>query len=358
MEHNNLLQEAESRISAQNEEVEFVEMLLGKKSTLLSSLSNVQKKEYIKNTLSLIETLRPNEQFVIKNRFGLCGCKKTTLAACGSILQVSRERVRMIETSAISRLKKLVAEKEKLKQLDGVEYLSDYANITLAEMGLSNHHQYIFVKNNINSCSELLNFYFQNGDYGLKAILGESSFRHALPLILKFEGYETAKAKHEKKMKELVENGESKSVLLGNFNFSVRTYNVLMRNGYRNLQDLIDTYKKLGFDVFLKLKNMGRDGVMEIVKAVEKYVDLKEINHAEITKENAKISLEEINLPLRIYNALRRSGYKTLKEVLELYAIKGEVGLSNIEGLGNKLVKELKQILDNYLDTTTLENNV
>jgi len=61
---------------------------------------------------------------------------------------------------------------------------------------------------------------------------------------------------------------------------------------------------------------------------------------------------------LRIYNALRRSGYKTLKEVLELYAIKGEVGLSNIEGLGNKLVKELKQILDNYLDTTTLENNV
>lgn len=55
----------------------------------------------------LFETLNQREQEVLKSRFGLGGAPKETLEAIGKKHQLTRERIRQIETSSISKLKKI-----------------------------------------------------------------------------------------------------------------------------------------------------------------------------------------------------------------------------------------------------------
>lgn len=54
--------------------------------------------------------LRPNEREVISLRFGLRGGEEMTLDAIGSILGVTKERVRQIEERAIRRMRKATSE--------------------------------------------------------------------------------------------------------------------------------------------------------------------------------------------------------------------------------------------------------
>lgn len=67
-----------------------------------------------------LDTLTPREKQVIKWRFGMDSERSMTLQAIGDIMDVSRERVRQIEESALKKLK------EKNRGNEGLElYLTD-----------------------------------------------------------------------------------------------------------------------------------------------------------------------------------------------------------------------------------------
>ncbi|APW60908.1 sigma-70 family RNA polymerase sigma factor [Paludisphaera borealis] len=61
----------------------------------------------------LMDGLRPREQQVLSLRFGLGGGERLSLSQVGRILEVSKERVRQIQESALKKLRELV-EKENL----------------------------------------------------------------------------------------------------------------------------------------------------------------------------------------------------------------------------------------------------
>ena len=58
-----------------------------------------------KDIRDLMQALEEREQFVIVERFGLGGRKKKTLQEIGELLDVTRERVRQIESKALQKLK-------------------------------------------------------------------------------------------------------------------------------------------------------------------------------------------------------------------------------------------------------------
>lgn len=53
----------------------------------------------------VLDTLTPKEALVIKMRFGLGGAKESTLEEIGSIMGITRERVRQIESQALKKLR-------------------------------------------------------------------------------------------------------------------------------------------------------------------------------------------------------------------------------------------------------------
>ncbi len=62
--------------------------------------------------MELLSVLPEREQKIIQMRFGLCGQNARTLAEIAKILGVSRERIRQIETAAITKIRKEI-QKEK-----------------------------------------------------------------------------------------------------------------------------------------------------------------------------------------------------------------------------------------------------
>ncbi|MEB3245003.1 MAG: sigma-70 family RNA polymerase sigma factor [Vampirovibrionales bacterium] len=65
----------------------------------------------------LLETLRPREKDVLVLRFGLLDGNKKTLEEVGQKFEISRERVRQIETRAINKLRKLCKASKSVKGL-------------------------------------------------------------------------------------------------------------------------------------------------------------------------------------------------------------------------------------------------
>ena len=55
-----------------------------------------------------LDELRPKERQVITKRFGLAGEDGQTLEEIGGQLNLTRERIRQLEKSALHRLKKIV----------------------------------------------------------------------------------------------------------------------------------------------------------------------------------------------------------------------------------------------------------
>jgi RNA polymerase primary sigma factor len=58
----------------------------------------------------LLEALRPRERQVLRLRFGLEGDERLSLSQVGRILDISKERVRQIQDSALKRLRSMIAE--------------------------------------------------------------------------------------------------------------------------------------------------------------------------------------------------------------------------------------------------------
>jgi RNA polymerase primary sigma factor/RNA polymerase nonessential primary-like sigma factor len=72
------------------------------------SAEGIKRREEI---LQWLQTLKDNEQEVIRLRFGLDGGEPQTLEEIGKIFGLTRERVRQIESSALSKLRAIIAKK-------------------------------------------------------------------------------------------------------------------------------------------------------------------------------------------------------------------------------------------------------
>ncbi len=72
------------------------------------SAEGIKRREEI---LDWLKTLKDNEQEVIRLRFGLDGGEPQTLEEIGKIFGLTRERVRQIESSALTKLRAIIAKK-------------------------------------------------------------------------------------------------------------------------------------------------------------------------------------------------------------------------------------------------------
>ena len=98
---------------------------------------------------SLFNVLRDKEREVLTMRFGLAKNEKTTLEAIGSLYNLTRERIRQIENSAINKIKKH-GEFDKY-----TSSLRDVINSLLEEHGGIMEHNYLI--NNLSYLSMLAN---------------------------------------------------------------------------------------------------------------------------------------------------------------------------------------------------------
>jgi RNA polymerase primary sigma factor/RNA polymerase nonessential primary-like sigma factor len=72
------------------------------------SAEGIKRREEI---LQWLQTLKDNEQEVIRLRFGLDGGEPQTLEEIGKIFGLTRERVRQIESSALGKLRAIITKK-------------------------------------------------------------------------------------------------------------------------------------------------------------------------------------------------------------------------------------------------------
>lgn len=87
------------------------EMLEQNKVYSLDFIIDKLDNEYLINTiLELLDKLKPNQAYIIKERFGLKNNKIKTLNEIGVELGLTRERVRQIEAAALKKLKTLITD--------------------------------------------------------------------------------------------------------------------------------------------------------------------------------------------------------------------------------------------------------
>ena len=93
----------------------IIEELVEDKKAISPESAAIQ--ENTKETLGiLLNTLSDREKTVIEMRFGLDGKDTKTLEECGKRLNITKERVRQIENSALKKLRNPVRT-EKIKEL-------------------------------------------------------------------------------------------------------------------------------------------------------------------------------------------------------------------------------------------------
>ena len=71
----------------------------------MSDVSKTFREELKRDLISVVATLKEREQAVIKMRFGLENCVKTTLEDIGKMFGVTKECIRQTEMRALNKLK-------------------------------------------------------------------------------------------------------------------------------------------------------------------------------------------------------------------------------------------------------------
>jgi len=162
----------------------------------------------------LATRLRPREEKIIRLRFGLDG-RNYTLKEVGQELGVSKERIRQIEDKALRKLKH--PEHRKFLEI----YLRPFLEKKIKDLSRENKT----LREEIGRYKEIFEEIKQIMEHGKKPELNQLS-----------------------------------DLLVDIFEFSVRTHNVLRRNGIRTIGDLLSKTES----ELLRMKNMGRRSLNEI----------------------------------------------------------------------------------------------
>jgi RNA polymerase primary sigma factor len=75
----------------------------------------VEQQTQLDGLAEIFKTLKPREQLVLRERFGLNSDAENTLEAIGQRLRLTRERIRQIERNALAKLRKKLRERDALE---------------------------------------------------------------------------------------------------------------------------------------------------------------------------------------------------------------------------------------------------
>lgn len=155
-----------------------------------------------------------------------------------------------------------------------------------------------------------------------------------------------------------------KNISIQNLNLSTRTKNALMRAGIRSLYQLIE-----GFETLRSFRNIGEKSIAELVELLSnlpseytvgeefKKVDEQDkettepqsmpiVDISDLSDEIKSRYIEEMRLNTRAYNALVRSGIKTIGQLVEL----NQKELFNVKNIGvstaNSVIEEILLLRD------------
>lgn len=99
---------------SEGEATEFGE-IIGDESAL-SPLQSLTDKNMFDQLEGLLETLDERERQIIDERFGLSGKKELTLEEVGRKFGVTRERIRQLQNSALTKMRRALSKKEAVKK--------------------------------------------------------------------------------------------------------------------------------------------------------------------------------------------------------------------------------------------------
>lgn len=168
-------------------------------------------------------------------------------------------------------------------------------------------------------------------------------------------------------IEESEESSDShKSTLITKLPLSIRAKNQLLRYGINTMDDLI----RLSQAELMGIPNLGKKTVDEILVYLEGkeinvskalfqmvYPQLIEEDTFELLFENGllldDILLEKIGVSKRLFNLLKKAGYKTIREV----AFADYEDLKQIPGFGNHSIEELLEYLRTHMTYNTFDNS-
>lgn len=86
----------------------------------ISPYENLRSKSLYSDVDDLLNQLEPREADILRLRFGLSGDKPLTLEEVGQEFEITRERVRQLQNSAITRMRRIMMDKERQRSKDEV----------------------------------------------------------------------------------------------------------------------------------------------------------------------------------------------------------------------------------------------
>lgn len=87
----------------------------------VNPFDNLRSKTLLTDLSTMIDELDPREAKIIRLRFGLDGNKPKTLEEVGEEFEITRERVRQLQNMALTKMRKVLRNKERQRSTDEIE---------------------------------------------------------------------------------------------------------------------------------------------------------------------------------------------------------------------------------------------
>ncbi len=85
--------------------------------TAISPSDKLRSKSLNKDIINMVDQLKGRQAEIIRQRFGLAGDKPKTLEEVGEIFGITRERVRQLQNTALSKIRKTMVSKDKQRTI-------------------------------------------------------------------------------------------------------------------------------------------------------------------------------------------------------------------------------------------------
>ena len=286
----------------------------------------------------IIKELTPREKSVIESGFDLNDKKMPRdLENISQEVKSTRKRMRHIEIKALRKLRCETALKKEVFELDELKAL----------MTEDEKKEFSQIDERIVDACFRKNYFDEDGikkdiDF-LKKVMEEFKER-------------TNKKQDEEKNEQGITYKRIEELDL-----SVRAYNYLRRAGFST----IDEIKNLTEEDLLKIRNMSKNYAIEVLQKLEKYREqyetISQDNQEHIepkqeqdSKENSvdkseesklkEMPIEELELSVKAYNCLKRGGYNTLEEIVNM----SEEDFLKVRNMKQETLSEIMEKIEPY----------
>ncbi len=150
---------------------------------------------------------------------------------------------------------------------------------------------------------------------------------------------------NEAEYSEIIEKNYEHSIYM--LGCSINTINLLQRNGLYSIEKVINEYDvETGWKGLDRIRDCSQEAYEEILEKLEKKGFLKDGKPLPefLISYPSNPEIEELELSVRTYNALRRCGIDTVGNLLDIYENKDS--LANIRKLGKVGIKEIEEVLE------------